>query len=118
MGGLLPALQRGSEIGADVVQVFTQSPRAWKPTLYSDDTLRAYRETQQAEDRVQATFGRATRLVNLAAADHEVLNRSWRRLTANFAIATAIGRRVWSCTWAATEAEVSRRASTRSSRDC
>ncbi len=75
----MPALQRGSEIGADVVQVFAQSPRAWKPTLYSDDTLRAYRETQQAEDRVQATFGRVTRLVNLAAADHEILNRSRRR---------------------------------------
>ena len=32
--GLVPALQHGEEIGAEVVQVFTQSPRMWKPSQY------------------------------------------------------------------------------------
>ncbi len=94
-GDLLPALQRGQEIGADCVQVFTQSPRAWKPTQYSDEVLAAYREAQaQAEAQaagVTETFCHATYLINLAAADPEVLERSRECLRANFAVATGMG---------------------------
>ena len=92
-GDLLPALARGAEIGADVVQVFTQSPRAWKPMQYRDEVLRAYRDAQAGDPLVRQTFCHATYLVNLAAADPEVLERSRRCLQANFAVATAIGAR-------------------------
>ena len=46
-GELLPALERGRKMGADCVQVFTQSPRAKKPTQYSDEVLAAYRDAQE-----------------------------------------------------------------------
>ncbi len=90
-GDLVPALQRGSEIGADVVQVFTQSPRSWKPTQYSDEVLRGYREAQARDTRVRQTFCHATYLINLAAPDTEVLQHSRACLEANFAVATAMG---------------------------
>jgi len=90
-GDLVPALQRGGEIGADVVQVFTQSPRAWKPTQYSNEVLQRYREAQARDTRVTQTFCHATYLINLAAPDPEVLERSRACLQANFAVATAMG---------------------------
>ncbi len=92
-GDLLPALARGAEIGADVVQVFTQSPRAWKPRQYGDEVLEAYRDAQARATQVRQTFCHATYLINIAAADPEVLARSQACLLANFAVATAIGAR-------------------------
>jgi deoxyribonuclease-4 len=90
-GDLVPALERGAEIGAEVVQVFTQSPRAWKPLQYSDEVLRGYREAQARSTRVTQTFCHATYLINIAAPDPEVLDRSRACLRANFAVATAMG---------------------------
>ena len=92
-GDLLPALRRGAEIGAAVIQVFTQSPRAWKPTQYADEVLAAYREAQAHQTTVQATYCHATYLINLAAPDAEVLARSRACLEANFAVASAMGAR-------------------------
>ena len=83
----------GAEIGADVVQVFTQSPRAWKPMQYSDEVLRAYRDAEAVDTRVRQTFCHATYLINLAGADPEVRERSRLCLQANFAVATAMGAR-------------------------
>jgi len=88
---LLPALRRGAEIGADVVQVFTQSPRAWKPTQYADEVLAAYREAQAQHPTVRATYCHATYLINLAAPDREILARSRACLEANLAVAAAMG---------------------------
>ena len=92
-GDLVPALQRGAEIGADVVQIFTQSPRAWKPMQYSDEVLQGYREAQARDIRVTQTFCHATYLINIAAPDPEVLERSRACLQANFAVATSMGAR-------------------------
>ena len=92
-GDLLPALRHGREIGADVVQVFTQSPRAWKPTQYGDDVLERYRAAQAAETQVVQTFCHATYLINLATPDREVLARSRTCLQANLAVATGMGAR-------------------------
>ncbi|HLG67760.1 MAG TPA: deoxyribonuclease IV [Acidimicrobiales bacterium] len=88
---LLGALSRGELIGADVVQVFTASPRAWRATRYSPAVLAAYRQAQAAHPRVQATFCHASYLVNLATDDPDLLARSRASLTANLAIARAMG---------------------------
>ena len=37
--GLVPALEHGADIGAEVVQIFTQSPRMWKPSQYGPEVL-------------------------------------------------------------------------------
>ena len=70
--GLLPALQRGADIGAEVVQVFTQSPRMWKPSQYSAETLGAYRRAQAEQETVSSTFCHATYLINLGLARSRV----------------------------------------------
>jgi deoxyribonuclease IV len=90
-GKLVPALERGNEIGAEVVQVFTQSPRAWKPTQYAPEVLAGYRAAQAASPEVAATFCHATYLINLATGDPELLARSRSCLIANLSVARGMG---------------------------
>jgi deoxyribonuclease IV len=89
--GLVPALEHGADIGADAVQIFTQSPRMWKPSQYSDDVLAAYREAQSEHPSVAATFCHATYLINLASPDPELAAKSRSCLTANLSTADGMG---------------------------
>jgi deoxyribonuclease IV len=90
-GKLVPALQRGVEIGAEVVQIFTQSPRAWKPTQYAEEVLHEYRVAQDDNPVISETFCHATYLINLATDQAELLERSQACLAANLAVATGMG---------------------------
>jgi deoxyribonuclease-4 len=89
--GLVPALQHGDDIGAEVVQVFTQSPRMWKPAQYGPEVLAGYRQAQAEHPRVTSTFCHATYLINLATPDPELAVKSRICLTANLATADGIG---------------------------
>ncbi len=89
--GLTSALQHGDEIGADVVQIFTQSPRMWKPSQYSPDVMAGYREAQSEHPSLKATYCHATYLINLATPDPELASKSRICLNANLATATGIG---------------------------
>jgi deoxyribonuclease-4 len=88
---LLSALQRGEEVGAEVVQIFTQSPRMWKPSQYSAETLADYRSAQEQHATVRQTFCHATYLINLASPDPELAFRSRICLQANLAAAQGMG---------------------------
>jgi deoxyribonuclease-4 len=90
---LLPAIDRAEEIGADVVQVFTQSPRAWKPRLYDAETLAAYRDAVDRHPDGLPTYCHATYLINLASDDPERFGLSRSCLDANLSVARAIGAR-------------------------
>jgi hypothetical protein len=56
-------------MGAEVVQIFTQSPRMWKPTQYGPEVLDAFRAARVDHPSVTATFCHATYLINLATPD-------------------------------------------------
>ena len=68
-GKLIPSLELGVEMGATSIQIFTQSPRMWKPSQYAPEVLAAYREAQAANPVIRDTFCHATYLINLATAD-------------------------------------------------
>jgi len=89
--GLVPALEHGAEIGAEVVQIFTQSPRMWKPSQYGPEVMAAYRDAQSEHPSVTSTFCHATYLINLASPDPELLAKSRTCLNANLATADGIG---------------------------
>jgi deoxyribonuclease-4 len=89
--GLVLALERGAAMGAEVVQIFTQSPRMWKPTQYGPEVLGAFRAARQGHPSVTATFCHATYLINLATPDPELAAKSRACLAANLATATGIG---------------------------
>jgi deoxyribonuclease-4 len=89
--GLVPALAHGEEIGAEVVQIFTQSPRMWKPSQYGPEVLSGYRQAQADHPSVTATFCHATYLINLATPDPELSAKSRACLNANLATAEGMG---------------------------
>lgn len=86
-GALTDRLERGVEVGADAIQVFTQSPRAWKPTQYAPDVLAAYRAAAHAHPTVRATYCHATYLINLATSDDTLYSRSVECLINNLSVA-------------------------------
>lgn len=90
-GQIVKALERGADIGADVVQIFTQSPRAWKPSQYAPEVLEEYRDAQKAHPSITETFCHATYLINLATSDPELLSRSIACLDSNLDIASQLG---------------------------
>lgn len=89
-GGLLAALARGREIGADVVQVFTQSPRMWRAARHDAQTLAQVRDEIVAGSGPRRVFCHATYLVNLATPDAALLERSRACLVDNLTTAAAI----------------------------
>jgi deoxyribonuclease IV len=89
--GLLSALERGAAIGAEVVQLHTQSPRMWRASRHGAGVLCAYREAQARHPTVTATFCHATYLINLATPDPELTRKSRASLAANLATAAAMG---------------------------
>jgi deoxyribonuclease IV len=86
-GKLVPSLEAGVEIGATSVQVFVQSPRAWKPNQYAPEVLAAYREAQAAHPSITHTFCHATYLINLASGDPELYQKSVDCLINNLSVA-------------------------------
>ncbi len=89
--GLVPALDHGAEIGAEVVQIFTQSPRMWKPSQYGPEVLAGYREAQAGHPSVTGTYCHATYLINLATPDPVLADKSRACLNANLATAQGMG---------------------------
>ncbi len=90
-GKLIPSLEYGEEIGATSIQVFTQSPRMWKPSQYAPEVLAAYREAEAQHPMITNTFCHATYLINLASADLELYEKSVDCLTHNLSVARGMG---------------------------
>jgi deoxyribonuclease-4 len=88
-GGISKAIDRIEEIGGDAVQVFTQSPRMWKPTEHSREELERFRE-RRLEARVTAVSCHALYLVNLASRDDAVRANSLVALRATMETARGI----------------------------
>src|SRR4051794_38473474 len=62
-GGPANAVQRGVERSCRSIQFFNQSPRAWKPRVYSDEEVAAFRAAADASD-VDAVLIHAVYLLN------------------------------------------------------
>jgi deoxyribonuclease-4 len=86
-GKLIPSLEAGVQIGATSIQVFTQSPRAWKPSQYSSEVLDNFRAALAEHPSVTSTYCHATYLINLASANPELYEKSVLCLTHNLSVA-------------------------------
>ena len=85
-GKLVPSLEAGVEIGATSVQIFTQSPRMWKPSQYAPEVLANYREAQANHPSITDTFCHATYLINLASPDPALYQKSVDCLISNLSV--------------------------------
>src|SRR5450755_2073295 len=89
-GGLHRAIERGTELGARAIQIFNQSPRAWRPTAYGEDDFARFREAL-AESEIRAVLIHAVYLVNCASDDAEIRAKSLASLTHSLRVGDAIG---------------------------
>ncbi len=89
-GGLVKAWERGRELGCDAIQVFNQSPRQWRPTAWKDEDIARFRELL-ADGPVRAVVIHAVYLLNCAAADRELWEKSVASLVHSLRMGDAIG---------------------------
>jgi deoxyribonuclease-4 len=88
-GGISNAIDRVEAIGGNAVQVFTQSPRMWRPTAHAEEELERFR-ARRKEARVRHVACHALYLVNLASRDAEIREKSFAALRATMGTARGI----------------------------
>jgi deoxyribonuclease-4 len=89
-GGLYKAVERGVERGCRAIQIFNQSPRAWRPTSYTDDDFAAFNEAREGSG-IDGVLIHAVYLLNCASEDKEIRAKSLRSLIHSLRIGDAIG---------------------------
>jgi deoxyribonuclease IV len=89
-GGLDRAIQRGTELGCESIQIFNQSPRMWRPTRYGEEAYAAFHEARAASP-VKAVVIHAVYLINCATKDAEMRNKSLASLTHALRVGDGIG---------------------------
>jgi len=89
-GGIHNAVDRAVAIGADSIQVFTQSPRTWRPTNHDPATFERFRE-RRAETGMGGVLCHALYLCNLAAPNDDVYEKSVAAMRNTMEVACGIG---------------------------
>jgi deoxyribonuclease-4 len=88
-GGIDSAIDRIDAVGGDCVQVFTQSPRMWRPTDHKPEAIQRFREKRGAAG-IGGVVCHALYLVNLAAPNDEIYDKSVQAMRATVDAACAI----------------------------
>jgi deoxyribonuclease-4 len=89
-GGPANAIARGVERGCDAIQIFNQNPRAWKPTVYSDEQVADF-HTAMDKSRVDALLIHAVYLLNPASDTKEFRDKTRTSLIASLRAGDALG---------------------------
>jgi deoxyribonuclease-4 len=89
-GGIHTAVDRAEAIGAESLQVFTQSPRTWRPTNHDPKTFERFRERRE-EVGLHGVLCHALYLCNFAALDGAIYEKSVTALRTTMEVACAIG---------------------------
>jgi deoxyribonuclease-4 len=87
-GGIKKALDNGAAMGAEVVQLFVQSPRTWRFPEHDPADLEAFRSKR--EEAGLPVLVHALYLVNLAAPDDAIYSKSVDTMRATVDTACAI----------------------------
>ncbi len=89
-GGIHTAVDRAEAIGAESMQVFTQSPRGWRPTNHDPETFERFRARRE-EVGLHGVLCHALYLCNFAATDDAIYEKSVVALRTTVEVACAIG---------------------------
>ena len=88
-GGIHTAIDRIEAIGGESVQIFTQSPRTWRPTNHDPANFERFKE-RRAEVGISGVVCHALYLVNLATPDEVIYEKSVTTLMNTVDVACAI----------------------------
>jgi deoxyribonuclease-4 len=89
-GGVKAAPERGAEIGGNALQLFVQSPRAWRFPDHDPAVLESFSDRARAAG-IEATLVHAIYLCNFASPDDEIYGKSVDVLRRTVDTACAIG---------------------------
>jgi deoxyribonuclease-4 len=89
-GGLPKAIDRGVERGCRSIQIFNQSPRMWKATVHSPESIAAFREAMSASP-IDAVLIHAVYLLNCASEDRDIRSKSVASLAHSLRVGAEIG---------------------------
>jgi deoxyribonuclease-4 len=89
-GGLPKAIERGLERDCRAIQIFNQSPRMWRPTIYREEDVAAFREAMSSS-QIEAVLIHAVYLLNCASEDPEIREKSLVSLTHSLRVGRDIG---------------------------
>jgi len=84
------AIERGVERGCRAIQIFNQSPRMWKPTIYREEDVAAFKEVMVAST-IDAVLIHAVYLLNCASDDPDIRAKSLTSLTHSLRVGHEIG---------------------------
>lgn len=90
-GGLSAALKRAEAMGAEVMQVWAQSPRQWRYPEANAERSAAFGLAWPSSPVVRRVFCHAPYLINLGTGDHVLYERSGACLADNLQGAAAMG---------------------------
>ena len=88
-GGLSNALDRASNIGAEAIQIFASSPRAWKFNQPKEEEVSLFKE-KMAQTGIWPCYIHGSYLVNIGG-DPSQIEKSIESLTNNMSVAGKIG---------------------------
>ncbi len=88
-GGIHTAIDRIEAIDGDAVQIFTQSPRTWRPTNHDPANFERFKE-RRAEAGIGGVVCHALYLINLASPDDQIYSKSVAALKNTVDVACAI----------------------------
>jgi deoxyribonuclease IV len=89
-GGLPKAIARGVERGCRAIQIFNQSPRMWRGTVYREEDVAAFKQAMAASP-IDAVLIHAVYLLNCASDDPDTRAKSLASLTHSLRVGQAIG---------------------------
>ena len=79
-GGLFKAFERGHEIGADSIMIFTKSNRQWKAKPITDDDIAKYLEKESHYPEIFPVAVHASYLINVGSSEEELWEKSYQAL--------------------------------------
>jgi deoxyribonuclease-4 len=88
-GGIHTAIDRIESFGGDSVQVFTQSPRTWRPTNHDRANFERFKQ-RRSEAGIGGVVCHALYLINLASPQDEIYGKSVSTLQNTIDVACAI----------------------------
>jgi deoxyribonuclease-4 len=89
-GGLPGAIERGLERDCRAIQIFNQSPRMWRPTVFPKEAVETFREAM-ASSQIDAVLIHAVYLLNCASDDPDIREKTLASLTQSLRVGHAIG---------------------------
>ncbi|HMK56124.1 MAG TPA: deoxyribonuclease IV [Dissulfurispiraceae bacterium] len=89
-GGVLLSLERAHDLGSNTMQIFSHNPRQWAVSDIEPSTASAFRKLKEKLD-IRPVFVHTSYLINLAAADSGILEKSVKLMKRELDLADTLG---------------------------